>query len=356
MRSSTKSLLAVLVVALVVLGTVPGVVAANESRTGGTIVVAEGETIQGDLQAFGGSVVVYGTVTGDLQAFSGDVRVAGTVEGDVQAFAGSVTITGTVGGSVQSAGGSVTIGEGATVGRNLQVGAGSVLVAGTVNGDAEIGAESITLASTANIGGDLRYDGRLDEQAGSVVAGQTIEDPELGGSIGPQVPSVPRIAGDVYSLLVNLVIGAVLLALFPGFTGTVSRRVREEPLRQGLLGLAFGIGGAILVLLVAITIIGIPLAIILAFSLGLTGWAGSILGQYAVGDYVLRRTGREDRWLALVAGLVGFAVIGIIPILGGFANVIAALLGFGAVLTTLYARYRGEDETGGRQATLSETT
>lgn len=355
--SSTARIAVLLVALLVVLGTVPGVVAADDSRAGGTIVVGETETVQGDLRAFGGSVVVYGTVTGDVQAFAGDVVVAGSVGGNVQAFAGSVTITGTVDGSVQGAGGRVTVADGATVDGDLEVGAGSILVAGTVNGDAKLGAETITLAPTAVVNGDLAYDGTLHQQPGSTVTGQVVRDERIGVQFGPTMPRIPAIVGDIYTLLVNLVVGAVLLALFPRFTGTVSRRVREDALRSGLLGLAAGIGGAILVLLLAITIVGIPLALVLAAFLGLTGWTGSILGQYAVGDYVLRRAGREDRWLALVAGLVGFAVLRFVPVLGGLATAIAGLLGFGAVVAALYARYAGTDgESGGRQATLSETT
>lgn len=354
---STPTRVAVLLTVLVVLATGPGVVAADESRTGGTIVVGEGETVQGDLQAFGGSVVVYGTVTGDVQAFAGDVVVAGTVGGDVQAFAGSVTVTGTVDGNVQGAGGSVTVADGATVGRNLEVGAGSVLVAGTVNGDAMIGAETITLAPTAVVNGDLTYDGDLRRQSGSTVNGNVVRDEALGDRFGPTTPRIPAVVGDVYALLVNLVVGAVLLALFPRFTGTVSRRVREDPARHALIGLAGIVAGIVAVVLAAITIIGIPLAIVLAVCLGLAGWAGSILGQYAVGDYVLRRAGREDRWIALVAGLVGFFVLGLVPVLGGLAAAIAGLLGFGAVAGALYARYGGEgDGSGGRQTTLSEST
>lgn len=357
MRStSTIGRIAVLFAVLfVVLSAVPGVVAADESRTGGTIVVGEDETVQGDLQAFGGSVVVYGTVTGDVQAFSGDVVIAGTVNGDVQAFAGSVTISGTVDGNVQAAGGSINIAEGATVGQNLEVGGGSILVAGTVNGDATLGAETITLAPTAVLNGDLSYDGDLRQQSGSTVAGSIVRDETIGVGIGSTSPRIPSFVDDVYSLLVNLVVGAVLLALFPVFSTSVSRRVREEPMQTGLVGLAAAIGGAIAVVLVAITIVGIPFALILAVFLALTGWAGSILGQYAVGDYVLRRAGRESPWLALAVGLVGFAILGLVPILGGLAKFVATLLGFGAVLALLYARYKGKsNEQGGRQTTLSE--
>lgn len=357
MRNFTRSRLsALLLVAVLVLGAIPGVVAADE-RAGGTIVVGENETVQGDLQAFGGSIVVYGTVTGDVQAFAGDVVIAGTVQGNVNAAAGSVTVTGDVGGNVEAAAGSVNVGEGATIGGNLEAGAGSIFVAGTVDGAVRVGADTITIAPSARIGGDLVYDGNLHQQPGAQVAGTVRHEPSMSVDVAPGIPRLPDAVGTIYSLLVNLVVGAVLLALFPTFTGEVSRRVREEAVNTGVTGLVAIVAGVVAIVLFAITLIGIPLAIIVAIAMGLGGWAGSILGQYAVGDYVLRRAGREDRWLALVVGLVGFAVLALVPILGGLAGGIAGLLGFGAVAGQLYDRYQGDEQpgAGGRQATLNES-
>lgn len=358
MRYSAPSrVFALLIAVLLVLGAVPGVVAAEE-RAGGTIVVGPDETVQGDLQAFGGSVVVYGTVTGDVQAFAGDVVIAGTVNGNVEAAAGSVSVTGDVGGNVQAAGGSVSVGQGATIGGNLEAGAGSIYIAGTVEGDARVGADTITLAPSATIGGNLVYDGDLHQQPGAQVSGEVRRDSSMSVDVAPGIPGLPDVVGTVYGILVNLVVGAVLLALFPTFTGEVSRRVREEPVNSGLAGLVTLVLGTIAIIIFAITLIGIPLAIIVAIALGLTGWLGSILGQYAVGDFVLRRTGREDRWLALAVGIIGFAIIGLVPIVGGLAAAIAGLLGFGAVTGQLYDRYKSTDSTGengGRQTTLDES-
>jgi len=103
--------LAVLAVLLVVLSVVPGLAAA-EPRASGSVVVAQGETVDG-LEAFAGSVVVRGTVDGDLSAFSGDVTVteSGRVTGNVAGAAGSVRIAGTVDGDVSGAAGDVTVAE-----------------------------------------------------------------------------------------------------------------------------------------------------------------------------------------------------------------------------------------------------
>jgi len=56
MTNVRSSVLTVLVVFLLLLA-VPGVVAAQEVRSGGDVVVARGETVHGDLNAFAGTVV-----------------------------------------------------------------------------------------------------------------------------------------------------------------------------------------------------------------------------------------------------------------------------------------------------------
>ncbi|MFC6766720.1 cell shape determination protein CcmA, partial [Natrinema soli] len=97
-RKNRLQLVVAALVVLVVIGTVPATVAAqSDARTGGTIVVDEGETVD-SLEAFGGSVVVRGTVTGDVSAVGGDVRIenTGQVDGDLEAAGGSVMIAGTV--------------------------------------------------------------------------------------------------------------------------------------------------------------------------------------------------------------------------------------------------------------------
>lgn len=344
---STRSRVGVLLVVLALLLTATvGPVAAQTGQFGGAVVVGEDETVNGDLQVVGGSVTVLGTVNGDVQAAGGDILVAGTVTGNVQAGAGSITITGTVGGNVDGGAGSVTIGDTATIGGNVQVGAASVVIAGTVAGDVRAGGDTITLAPTADIRGDLVYDGRLVQEPGAAVAGTVRHDPTMGGwSVGPFSPIVPDYAGTVYGVLVSLLLGAILLTVVPDFSDDISGRVRGDVGHSAIAGVLAIVVGVVAIVLVAITIVGIPIAILIAVVLGLTAWAGSVLGQYAVGDYVLRRTGREDRWLALAVGVVGLALVGLVPILGGIVTGVVGLLGFGALVAALYDRYVGGRDT-----------
>ncbi|WP_254532165.1 bactofilin family protein [Natrinema gelatinilyticum] len=334
-------LVVAMLVVIVTFGIGPMTVAAQPNpQTGGTVVVEEGETVDG-LESFAGTVIVRGTVTGDVSAVAGDVTIAstGSVEGDLEAAAGSVTIEGVVDGDVQIGAGRVTVAENGTVNGTFMVGAGNVIVDGTIDGDAEIGAETIRLGETASITGDLRYDGDLEGNT-DAVAGSVEEDSSLGVDGGPTVQPFASWIVAVYTLVVNLLLGAVLLALFPRFSDNVAASVSTSPIRSGLLGLGVFVGIPVLLIALAITIVGIPLSIVGVIAFSFLLWIATVYGWFAVAAAVLSAIGIGNRWLALVVGLVVGAAITRVPIVGGLITFLVLLLGLGAIARGLYGHRR----------------
>lgn len=345
----SKRLRATLTIALV-LGIVAGtiatavpVAAAQESGIDGTVVVEEGETVD-EIEAFAGNVIVRGTVTGDVSAFAGNVHIHGDVGGDVEAVAGNVEITGTVDGDVSGAGGNVVIAEGSTIGGSLEAGAGTVEIDGMIDGDAAIGAETIRLGENAAIEGDLRYGGTLEGNT-DAVAGETTEESQFGVASEPTVQPFAAWLFAAYAFLVNLLLGAILLALFPRFSDRVARRVASDPVKSGLAGLGVLVGVPILLVAIAITIVGIPVSVVGGFLFGLLVWVGVVYGRFAVAAWLLSYAGLDNRWLALVVGLLAGAILGQIPWVGDLLNLVIFLLGLGALSIGLYASRRRTGDT-----------
>ncbi|EMA40894.1 bactofilin family protein [Halobiforma nitratireducens] len=309
-------------------------------QAGATVVVEEGETVD-DLEAFAGTVIVEGTVTGDVNAVAGDVRIDGEVGGDVEAAGGSVTIGGDVDGNVEAATGSLEILDGATVGGTLSAGAGTVVIDGTVSNNVAIGAETIQLGEAATLEGDLRYGGSLEGNT-DAVAGEIERDSTLavGEEIAPTIQPLASWLFSLYALVLNLLLGAALLALFPRFSAGVADRVASDPVRTGLLGVGVLIGVPILLIATMITVIGIPLAVIGLFAFLLVLWVGIVYGRFAVAAWLLSVGGVENRWLALVVGLVGGALLAQVPWIGGLFNLLIFLLGLGALAWGLYGHRR----------------
>ena len=327
---------------------------------GGTVVVPEGQTTD-QISGIAGNVVVRGTVTGDVSALAGDVEIteSGEVQGDVSVATGSLRIAGTVGGNVAAGAGNVELAETGSVGGDFSVGTGNLVIAGTIAGNAAVGADQILLQPSAAIAGDLRYDGNLVRQSGSTVEGAIILDENMAGISGPGAWSqrgfgFPPWADTVYGFFANLVLGAVLLLVFPSFSRRVADQVIDRPARSGAIGFLALIGVPILLVFVAITIIGIPIALLGFFVYMLAIWVGLVYGEYAVGHWLLGRGGDEvNRWTALLLGLLIFTVLGFIPIIGGLLVFVALLVGLGALGSAMRGAYR---DRRGRRGTPTEAT
>lgn len=332
--------LVALFAALVVLAAVPAPVAADETRSGDTVVVEAGETVNDDLTAFGGTVIVRGTVDGDLTAFAGDVLVEGQVNGDVTGFAGNVRIDGNVTGGVDAVAGNVIVGEGASVGGQLEAAAGNVRIEGEVRQDVRVGAGTITLGPNAVVGGDFVYDGDLDRAEGAQIAGEVRQEPNVGLDLGFTGPLVPNWVGWIYGFLVNLVLGAVVLLVFPRFSSGIADRATADPLRSAGVGLLVFVGVPILLALLFVSLVGIPLGLLGTLLYALLLWLGYVYGAFAVGVWIIRKVGTGDRWLALFVGLLLAGLVGLVPILGGIVQFLVLLLGLGALGLGGRSRYQ----------------
>ncbi|MFB6124239.1 MAG: polymer-forming cytoskeletal protein [Haloferacaceae archaeon] len=318
--------------------------AAAEQRVGGSVVVEPGERVDG-FTATAGTVVVRGTVDGDLQAYAGTVVVAegGEVTGTLQAYAGTVRVGGRVGGRVRAYGGDVVLAESGSVGGSLAAGAGSVTIAGTVGGDVTAAGDSVTLASTARVRGDVTYDGSLTTQQGAQVSGTTRRIEDL--QVGPSGPALPPGAFVLFGVLANFVLGAVLLVAFPAFARDVVDTVTLDPLWAALSGVAAMLVVPLFLAALAVTVVGVPTAVAgLALSLVLA-WVAAVYGQFAAGVWLVSFTDYESRWLALAVGLLVVGVLGRVPYLGPVVQFAVVLLGLGAVVRNARERY---DRSGGR--------
>ncbi|WP_290810030.1 polymer-forming cytoskeletal protein [Halovivax sp.] len=322
----------ILVVTLA-LALVPGVAIA-ETGVGGTVVVEEGETVS-EVSAVAGSVIVEGTVTGDVSALAGNVHVDGTVEGDLDVAAGNVRIAGTVDGDVSTGAGNVHVEDGGEVGGTFDVGAANVLIDGSIDGDATVGADTIRLGDDAALGGSLTYDGSLEGNT-DAVAGDVTHDSTLGVGLVGDVQPLASWLFAVYAFALNLLLGALLLALFPRFSTAVGDRVAADPVRTGAIGLAVLVGVPILLIALAITVIGIPVTIVGALAFAIVVWIALVYGRFAVGSWLLSYADVENRWLALFVGLLVGSVLAQLPWVGGLANFVILLLGLGSLSAGLY--------------------
>ena len=293
----------------------------------------------------------------DVDASEDQVRVGGsihirpgqTVDGDVVAVGGSARVDGHVTGDVVAVGGSVDLGPNAVV-----------------EGDAVAVGGRVHRASGAEV------EGQISEVAFGVPAMRWrhggMHTPAPWGGIGGVIGTVMWIV--VLGLLTCL---ALLLARRP--VERMEYRVRTSPWKAAAVGLAgqilFFPALFLIVVVLAISIIGIPLLLVIPFAL-LALMIGVLLGFTAVAKSVGHEAESRFGWnhsnayLSLIVGVglvmaVSFfgSVLGmaggplrvfavILGILGFVIQYIAWTIGFGVLLLTRFGtRYRwGEGEPG----------
>lgn len=349
MRRNVARSLAVLFTVLVLASTP---VAAAESRLGGTVVVSAGETVDGDLEVIGGTVIVRGTVDGDLEAVGGTVVVAetGVITGDLSGTAGAVTVEGRIEGTTQLATGSFTLRESGVLVGDAKIAAGEALFDGRTEGTVRVDAETVRVGSSAVVAGDFLYDAEEYTAEGGEFQGDVrAVDLDFGTVDGRALFTLPSGASVVYSVLVHLALGGVLLLAVPRFVTEVGDTGMTRTARSGGVGLAAVLLGPLLLALLAVTIVGIPLALLGAVAYGVLLWVGLVLGAYVLGWWGLRALDRGDaayaRWYALVSGVLVVGLSQFVPG-GGFLRLALMLLGVGAVVIALNARRIGGRDAG----------
>lgn len=333
-------------------------------RTGTTVTVGAGESVEGDLYVLGGTVVVDGSVDGDLTAAGGQVTLNGPVTGDVLAAGGSVSIAGDVAGDLRVSGGQITlngpVGEdvvaaggqttvqgGATIDGDLVVSGGQVAMGGAVAGNIE--ANAGTYSRTGTVGGTEHVvqgdQGEADEEDRADLADDAIDA--------------------LRHFVVLLLLGAALLWLLPRVLTSAETALRERP------AASLGFGALTFVGYVVFVVIAMIVIVLLAILLGLAQLGalaaidivggllaifvvtfGFIVAVAFVADLVvglglarLVAPNSETAWWQqfgiLAAGVAVVVIVTSLPIIGGIAKLLVVLFGLGTLFLAARSGWRG---------------
>jgi hypothetical protein len=142
-------------------------------------------------------------------------------------------------------------------------------------------------------------------------------------------PLVNLAGSAVGAFLTTLVVGAILVAVVPDYTERKMASLLDEPVSSFLYGFVSLIFFALVVFVLAITIIGILIAVPLALLLSLVWAVGASIAFLAIGERLVGRDGGWTKPLLVGAGSNGaLALTGI----GGIVTFAIGAAGFGAVL------------------------
>jgi len=308
--------------------TLSGPISGSAHMVGQTVTLSE--TVAGNAYAAGQTVTLSGDVTGNA-TLAGQTLTVGNVGRNLRAFGQSVAVNGAVGGAAL-------------------IGAQTVTFNNTIAGDVAVNAQDISFGSVAKIDGTLTIyhsdPGSINVPDGVVPASRvtrkTIEEwtEDAPTSIGVSRQTIWR--GLLSTIVTITVLAAIFAALMPAKLAQIRKSFLARPLRAfwfGFLTLSAAIGTTVVLAISVIGLLAVPLSVILAI---IVGFAGYIVGAYALGVGLLGLIGRSDpgtwieRALAAAVGAVLIAAIGLVPFVGWLVVLAVTLTGLGAFCIVLF--------------------
>ncbi|MBU6490671.1 hypothetical protein KGQ25_00695 [Patescibacteria group bacterium] len=319
-------------------------VAGDFSAFGGSLITAA--PIAGDALLLAGSISSRAEVAGDLRAVGGTIAVEEPVTGDLIASGFSVYDKGRAGGSVFIVSVNAVIGNGAS--GPVTVYGNDVSLAGEfANNVTVVAGGRLTLAPGTIIHGTLSYEA---PETATIPTSATI----VGGvkytsaSYLPNANTSRALAfASIGIFLLVRILGALILAgLLAGFFPKLAEMITERCYTQRpwsilltiLIGFATIVATPVLFLMLALTFVGLGLALLLFFSYALLVFLALMYAGILLGSVIARRLwGRKTVfWRDGVLGMLALSLIALVPVLGLVIVFFFATFATGALLLIFF--------------------
>lgn len=297
-------------------------------------------TVHGDVYAAGGEVLVDGVVDGDLIVAGGEVRVSGEITQDVRLAGGTVTLSGKIHRNATIAGGDLHLTDSSHLKGNAVIGAGNVTLSKAIGGDLAVAAPAIRLTSRASVGKNVIYwsDDEPSIDEGATVLGTVTRRPipeVFKGEEAKRGLAGMKLVGGMVSFASTLLLGLLLLRIYPVFTSRVASKIQEQP------WVVLGVGGALLfgvpmlIVVCMVSVLGIPIGLMLGAMYVVTLYLGRVFVLLWLGQRLLRLVSDSSSAIkAFVTGLVTYFILALVPLIGGMITMLTIAIGFGAILMT----------------------
>jgi len=312
-------------------------------------------TVSGNLISAGRFLTQNGTITGSIFNASQYADLFGKIQGSVTNFSQHLTLSGQIKRNLLAFGQNINLaqvssidGEATLYGAEILV-AGVVLkglrangerivISGMIKGDVNLNGKSITILPTAEILGNLTYKSPREAkiQAGAKIAGET-KWTEVQAK-KPKRPTFKRFSWVSFLfLLASIVTGIVLMALFKPQVQKIKLTIQKSFWKSLGFGFVLAIVSPIGAIILMVTLVGIPLAVITTFLYLILFYTAKIFTGLALGETVIALFKKDQipmGW-SLIAGLVLLYLLVGLPYIGWLIYALSFMIGLGGIVLSL---------------------
>ncbi|MEA2045159.1 MAG: hypothetical protein U9N48_01340 [Euryarchaeota archaeon] len=263
----------------------------------------------------GGDIDINAPVKGDLFVVGGQVNVNSDVGGKIVAAGGTINIRDNVARNVVVAGGQVRIRSTSEIGRDVLILGGNVYNAGNINGTLTVRADSFQNVGTA---------GKVDFERAKT-------DPQWDDEASKWMSTF-----SILTIVGFFIVGLIILRLFPFSVAAVDREIGDSTAIKALMGFILIIATVVLIIISAVTVAGLPLAMILGLFFIAALMLTNLFVSYSLGGKISAALKPDlNDMLVFTIGYAILNVLFVIPYVGGLIKLVSVSLGFGAILYAL---------------------
>ncbi|MFW6231200.1 MAG: hypothetical protein ACOC32_04225, partial [Nanoarchaeota archaeon] len=312
-----------------------------------------------DLSLAGGGVSIRGLVRDDVRAAGGEVDVFARIDGDLVVTGGSVTIhpEAIIKGDIIASGGDLKLL--ADHPGNVKMSGGDITLNARIDGDVELAVGSLDVGDDLKILGNVKYRSKqqfpeLEERTVGRVDYMKMPSERhaaLAG-LGAFGAFLSYLFGRILWLVLLILVALLIVNIMPNVSRDIIRTIEEKPWHSIGYGALIFFGAPVLLLILLVTIIGIPLALIGGAAYAFMLMFAKVFTILFIGSYVLsgkkksgKRSSKTKKKGAspsfklyterlnepLMVGMLIYLGILLIPVIGKAVGFVATLFGLGAV-------------------------
>ncbi|MFH0873231.1 MAG: polymer-forming cytoskeletal protein [Candidatus Komeilibacteria bacterium] len=358
-------------ITILLAGLLPLAVAAQSTNIAGNVyragvAVTVSEQVDGDVYAAGQVIIISGHVSGDVLAVGQKIIVDGTIDGNLRALAQQIIINGVIKRNSSFIADSFTVADMGSIGQSI-AGVGTyctvvgpvgrdvegiystVILASSVGRDVRVRVHNdfnfgLQILSTARINGLVDYYAyrQMEPAKRAVISGQMTWHQLENQGVRQSSPAA-ALAWWVW-LIIRLVGLSLVTWIFWKLGGKAFERVVDTMQQRTAAALWWGllllVLSPIIIVAIALTLIGLPLALFLAaiYALGLiffAPWAIVMLGQQLL--VFFGRKPAVGRIRIIVLGVLVFFLLTNLPYIGNLLYCLLIILVWGALWQSLAA-------------------
>lgn len=321
-------------------------------------------TLNGDLLCVGRNITITGNIKGDVLCAGQNIKVSGIVDGNVRVAGQSVSVDATVSRNLYVVSqdltltsksnikgdvlfGAQTIDMSGIAGRDLAGAGEKITISGSLLRNAMVTMTNLDLTDKAKVGGNFDY--FVEQKVATsqmMISNKSIkgelrrheivmpEKPkmEVAKKVEKITPTLELIK-TVFGILSFTLLAFVLLYFSASRTASVIGLIDRKPVVSGLVGLATFVVAPVAFMIIAITVIGLPIFFVVLMIYIVSFFLATLYSSIWVGQKIMKFTQtKSSLYLSAFVGCLVIGLVSLIPVIGWLIFVCLFMMGLGAQL------------------------